>query len=174
MLCNLRPKRAYYVSYTPLGSRVIVASLIAVLGALVTIMVSLTDSFAQKLLQFEICSQRNDTTLVTVAKTNLSNASRMEIAPGLYDEYNPLAVAVNVGLIQLVRDQISVFSRGCSSGDCSFSSTDGVSFLSSHGCEDVTTYMNNLSITNEHNEIVPVITVGNQEKKIDATFVPHA
>lgn len=142
------------------------ASLVAALGALATVMVSLTGFFAQQLLQFETCSQRNNNAIVAVAKTNVFNATGMAIGPGIWDEYRPLAVAINVGLIQPVQDQTSVLTRGCVSGNCSFPSTDGSSISTlaiTHDCEDVTAHMFSRNITNEYNETEPALTFGDQE-----------
>jgi hypothetical protein len=129
-------------------------------------MVSLTDFFAQQLLQFETCSQRNETALVTVAKTNIFNATGMAIGPGIWDEYSPLAIAINVGLIQPVLDQTGVLTQGCVSGNCSFPSTNRASFSTlaiTHGCEDVTAHTFSRNITNKYNETESALTIGDQK-----------
>ena len=137
-------------------------------------MVSLTGFFAQQLLQFETCLQRNNTAAVTLSKTNVFNASGLAIAPGIWDEYYPLAIATNVGLIQPIQDQTKVLAQGCVSGNCTFPSTDGASIATlsiSHECEDVTSHIFKRDITNEYNETESVLTVGEQDDRFHPFWI---
>jgi hypothetical protein len=137
-------------------------------------MVSLTGFFAQQLLQFETCQQRNSSTVVTVAKTNIFNASGMAPGPGQWDEYGPLTVALNVGLIQPVQDQTSVLTEGCISGNCSFPSIAGESFSTlslMHECVDVSSYIVQRNITMNQNMTGTVLTVQDQDDPYTSLWV---
>jgi hypothetical protein len=56
-------------------------------------------------------------------------------------EYTPMVTAINVGLLERLRDMTSVLSSGCTSGNCTFSEPSTPSFSSLgilHYCEDTT------------------------------------
>ena len=119
-------------------------SFVAALGALATIMTSLTGFFSQQLVQFETCLQRDDFVAVTVAKTNNYTAHGVFINNDTADEFGPMVAAINVGLIQPVEDHTNVLTNGCSSGNCTFPSTGGASISTvgiSHVCEDISTHI---------------------------------
>jgi hypothetical protein len=123
--------------------RLTFVSHIAALGALATIMTALTGFFSQQLLQFVDCVQRADTSIAYIARTN--NYTSPGIATinlrKLNDQYSSMANAMTVGLISLVDDLTTTFSRGCDSGNCAFPSTNGASFSTlaiSHSCKDIT------------------------------------
>ena len=119
-------------------------SCVAALGALATIMTSLTGFFSQQLVQFETCLQRDHVTAVTVAKTNNYTAHGAFINNYMADEYGPMVAAINVGLIQPVEDHSNVLTNGYISGNCTFPSTNGAAISTvgiSHVCNDISTHI---------------------------------
>lgn len=102
-------------------------SCVAALGALATIMPSLTGFFSQQLVQFGTCLQRDGAAAVTVTKTNNYTTHGVFLDNPTADEFGPMVAAINVGLIQPVDDHSSVLINGCVSGNCNFPSTDGAS-----------------------------------------------
>jgi hypothetical protein len=120
----------------------IIDSFIAAMGAFLTIMASFTGFAAQQLLLFTDCQRTNDAARVGVLKSNFHMASGERMASGLYDEFLPMSVAMDVGIAQPVEDYTNVLSYGCTSGNCTFpSSNEDAAFLTlaiSHCCKDVT------------------------------------
>ncbi|KAJ8109669.1 hypothetical protein OPT61_g7293 [Boeremia exigua] len=146
LLCNLRPRRAYYI---------------AAVGALATIMAALTGFFLQQLVQFESCAQSTDAPGVLVAKTNNYTASGTFAGMReTYDQYSPMVAAATVGLIQPLEDFTNLLAHGCDSGNCTFPSTNGASFSTlaiSHLCEDITPLLqrcNSTSFVGPPNDLI--------------------
>lgn len=119
-------------------------SCVAALGALATIMTSLTGFFSQQLVQFGTCLQRDGAAGVTVAKTNNYTAHGVFLDDHTADEFGPMVAAINVGLTQPVDDHSSALINGCVSGNCTFPSTDGASISTlgiSYACTDILTHI---------------------------------
>jgi hypothetical protein len=129
-------------------------------GAIITIMASLTGFFTQQIVLFQNCLELKDGASVSIAKTN--NYTRTGIPSFNMNptDFDAMIAAVNVGLIQPVVDFTNVLSVGCSSGNCTFPSTNHGSFSTlgvDHVCEDVTTQIRvvNETIDSQSNSTVP-------------------
>jgi hypothetical protein len=130
------------------------------MGATITIMASLTGFFTQQIVLFQDCLELKDGASVGIAKTNnytRSGTSSENMNP---TDFDPMIAAVNVGLIQPVVDLTKVLSVGCSSGNCTFPSTNHGSFSTlgvGHVCENMTTHIRvlNKTIDSESNSTVP-------------------
>lgn len=110
------------------------------MGAVITILASLTGFFSQQLVQFSDCAQKSEA-LATIARTNSYVQTGGRILAGSYADYAPMVSAINVGILQSIGDLTSVLSSGCSSGSCTFSDDGTPSFSTlavSHICEDST------------------------------------
>jgi hypothetical protein len=111
---------------------------------------SFTGFFAQQLVQFGDCVQQDTAALVNISRTNAYNKTgRMGQGPGDLFDYAPTAAATSVGILQPAADLTNLLSAGCSSGNCTFSDTDGAAFSSlaiSHLCTDITS---SIRIVNE-------------------------
>jgi hypothetical protein len=109
------------------------------MGAIITLMVSLTGFFAQQLVQFQDCLEKDTAALVKISRT--SSYFRTGLRYSL-DDYDPMVAAINVGIFQSPGDLTSALSSGCSTGNCTFSDNGTPSFSTlaiSHFCEDITT-----------------------------------
>jgi hypothetical protein len=118
-----------------------IESFIAGMGALLTIMASFTGFAAQQLLLFTDCQRTDEAATVGIMKTNLYKASGARLAPGQYDDFLPMTVAMDVGIAQPVEDYTKILSYGCISGNCTFPSSNEAAFSTlaiSHWCKDVT------------------------------------
>ncbi|KAF9690731.1 hypothetical protein EKO04_011283 [Ascochyta lentis] len=109
LLCHLHPKQAYYI---------------AALGAVATVMASLTGFFSQQLIQFQDCRQLDTSATVGIARTNWSSLAGLQVQNMQPDIYPPMLAAINVGIIQPADDLTRVLSRGCISGNCTFPGND--------------------------------------------------
>ena len=61
--------------------------------------------------------------------------------PGVDEVYFPIAAAINMGIIQPNDDPTSTLTRGCISGNCTFSSDHGATFSTvamDYACENIT------------------------------------
>jgi hypothetical protein len=84
---------------------------------------------------------------VGIFKTNLYTASGVRSGAGLYDDFLPMSVAVDVGIAQPVEDYTSMLSYGCTSGNCTFPSSNEAAFSTlaiGHWCKDVTSEIQHL------------------------------
>ena len=116
-------------------------SYIAALGAITTIMASLTGFFSQQLVQFQDCLEKDTTALVNISRTNSYARTGGSSQPNSPVDYAPMVAAINVGLLQPISGLTDQLSSGCSSGNCTFSDSSGASFSTvamSHFCEDIT------------------------------------
>jgi hypothetical protein len=116
-------------------------SYLAALGALITILASLTGFFSQQLVQFKDCAQINTTALANISRTNSYAQIGGYLQANVPADYVPMVAAINAGVIQSPGDLTSVLSSGCTSGNCTFSDIDTPSFSTlaiSHYCEDST------------------------------------
>jgi hypothetical protein len=111
------------------------------IGALITIMASFTGFFSQQLVQFRDCPQKDTTALVNISRTNSYAQIGGWAQSNVPMEYTPMVTAINVGLLERLRDLTSVLSSGCNSGNCTFSEPGNPSFSSLgilHYCQDTT------------------------------------
>jgi hypothetical protein len=77
----------------------------------------------------------------------------MGTGPGDLFDYAPTAAATSVGILQPTADLTNLLSAGCSSGNCTFSDTDGAAFSSlaiGHLCTDITSSIRIVNKT-QHN-----------------------
>jgi hypothetical protein len=130
------------------------------MGAIITIMASLTGFFTQQIVLFQDCLELNHGASVSIAKTNNYTRSGPPTQNMNPTDFDAMIAAVNVGLIQPVVDFTNVLSVGCSSGNCTFPSTNHRSFSTlgvGRVCEDVTTQIRvvNETIDSESNSTVP-------------------
>ena len=75
----------------------IIPSWIAALGAVITIMASLTGFFTQQLVEFDDCLQKDLLATAGVWKTNNYTAAGGMIGPVSNDAFPPMVAAINVG-----------------------------------------------------------------------------
>jgi hypothetical protein len=130
------------------------------MGAIITIMASLTGFCTQQIVLFQDCLELKDGASVSIAKTNNYTRSGISTSNMHPTDFDAMIAAVNVGLIQPVVDFTKVLSVGCSSGNCTFPSTNHGSFSTlgvGHVCEDVTTQIRvvNETIDSQSNSTVP-------------------
>ena len=127
------------------------------MGTIVTIMALLTGFFTQQIVLFQDCLEINNADSVSISKTNNCTQSGVW-HDGVFQEellstdYGPMVDAINVGIIQPVKDYTNILSRGCSSGNCTFPSTNGASFSTlgvCHICENITAQIRVLSETTQ-------------------------
>jgi hypothetical protein len=104
-------------------------------------MASFTGFASQQLIQLIECQQTNDTAIVSLSRTNESAASGKRTNPLRYNYFLPMAVAIEVGILQPLQDYTSVLASGCITGNCTFPASDSAALSTlaiSHSCEDVT------------------------------------
>ncbi|KAI8941649.1 hypothetical protein NX059_002862 [Plenodomus lindquistii] len=126
LLYHFRPRQAYYL---------------ATMGAVITILASLTGFFAQQLVQFQDCLEKDPAALVNISRTNGYARTGGQIQSNVFVDYAPMVAAINVGVLQSPGDLTSALSSGCSSGNCTFSENGNASFSTiaiSHLCQDTT------------------------------------
>lgn len=112
---------------------------IAALGAVATIMTSLTGFFVQQLVQFQDCLQPDIPARPGVSKTNIY--LRTGFISDFAQPFEGVVAAINVAVFQPVQDYTSVLTHNCTSGNCTFPAVDGASFSTiaiSHSCENIT------------------------------------
>lgn len=118
-------------------------SWIAALGAFATIMATLTGFISQQLVQFEKCLRPDTNVTVEVFRAN-SFDKVGDRWPIRVDTYAPMAVAMEVGILQPVDDLTNTLSRNCATGNCTFASIEGETFSTlgiGHTCSDVTSQL---------------------------------
>jgi hypothetical protein len=130
------------------------------MGAIITIMASLTGFFTQQIVLFQDCLELRNGSSVSISKTNNYTRSGTSYENMDPTDFDPMIAAVNVGIIQPVDDLTNLLSLGCSSGNCTFPSTNHGSFSTlgvRHICENVTTQIRvlNETIDSESNSTVP-------------------
>jgi hypothetical protein len=117
-------------------------SYLAMMGAIITIMASLTGFSAQQLVQFRDCLEKDTSALVNISRTTSYTRTGGIMQHNSPLDYPPMIAAINVGVLQSPGDLTNALSSGCSSGNCTFSDTNSPSFSTlaiSHICEDITT-----------------------------------
>jgi hypothetical protein len=118
-----------------------ILSLIAALGAFVMIMASLTGFALQQLIQFTECLQPYETPTVTIRKTNSYNAHGLRMWVMDYQQFLPMDVAIESGILSPQKQYTDVYSSGCTTGNCTFASSPEGTFSTLamvHSCTDVT------------------------------------
>jgi hypothetical protein len=116
-------------------------SLIAALGAFVTIMASLTGFALQQLIQFTDCLQPYETPTVSIRKANSYNAHGLRMWVNEYQQFLPMDVAIESGILSPQKQYTDVYSSGCTTGNCTFASSLEGTFSTLamvHSCTDVT------------------------------------
>jgi hypothetical protein len=119
-------------------------------------MASLTGFFSQQIVLVQSCLEIDETAAVSISKTNNYTRSASSDPRMLSTDYTPMIAAINVGLIQPLDDLTNVLSQGCSTGNCTFHSTNNASFSTlgiGHLCEDITT---RIHVENETTTSSPV------------------
>jgi hypothetical protein len=112
------------------------------MGAIITLMASLTGFFAQQLVQFQNCLEKDTAALVNISRTSFYFRNGGFSQNNVPVDYAPMVAAINVGILQSPGDLTSALSSGCSTGNCTFSDDGSPSFSTlaiSHFCEDITT-----------------------------------
>lgn len=138
-----------------------VISYIAALGAVTTIMASLTGFFSQQLVQFQSCLEKDTDGLANIARTSSYSQTGGSSQPNSPVDYPPMVAAINVGILQRTGDPTSTLSSGCSSGNCTFSEAKNASFSTlaiSHSCEDLTTRIRIINETTNNRNTPPTTT----------------
>ena len=88
-------------------------SFIAAMGALVTVMSAFTGFAAQQLVVFNDCLRTDESAAVGIRRSNFYNASGERIAAQRFDEFLPMSVAMDVGILQPLEDTTTLLSYGC-------------------------------------------------------------
>ena len=123
------------------------------MGAFITIMAAFTGFAAQQLIVFEDCQRADNSASVGILRSNYFNSVGDRLAPQLYDEFLPMAVAMDVGMLQPVEDRTQVLSYGCTTGNCTFPALNGSAYSTiaiGHTCDDVTSQVQQLPLTGDH------------------------
>jgi hypothetical protein len=95
----------------------------------------------QQLIQFDDCLQPNHNSTVLLERTNYYGASGRRFGPMDFDYFAPMAVAMDVGILQPAQDLTNILSHGCATGNCDFPTLQGETFSTlaiDHTCEDIT------------------------------------
>jgi hypothetical protein len=124
------------------------------MGAILTLMASLTGFFAQQLVQFQDCLEKDTAALVNISRTNSYSRTGGLIQTNAPVDYAAMVAAINVGILQSPGDLTSALSSGCSTGNCTFSDNGSPSFSTlaiSHFCEDITTQIHVVNETKPTN-----------------------
>lgn len=90
---------------------------------------------------FEDCLKVDHATLVRVSKTNYCKAAYQGVGSNYVDAYPPMVAAINAGMIQSVPDRTPAVLHGCTTGNCTFPSDQGVSFSTvavGYACDNIT------------------------------------
>jgi hypothetical protein len=83
------------------------------MGAFITVMSAFTGFAAQQLIVFNDCLRPDESAAVGILKSNAYNASGERIAPQRFDEFLPMSVAIDVGILQPLEDTTTLLSYGC-------------------------------------------------------------
>lgn len=115
---------------TRIGSfnTLIVSRWIVALGAVITIIASLTGFLLQQLMIFEDCLQRDPSASVRISKTNNCRVPNIGALNLDSDPVPSMVAAINAGMVQSVPDHTKAVSHGCLSGNCAFPSDLDASF----------------------------------------------
>jgi hypothetical protein len=87
------------------------------------------------------CLQPDYEATVRIERTNYYGASGRRFSPQYFDYFAPMAVAMDVGILQPVQDLTNMLSHGCTTGNCTFPTLHGETFSTlaiNHTCEDIT------------------------------------
>jgi hypothetical protein len=116
-------------------------SLIAALGAFVTIMASLTGFALQQLIQFTECLQPYESPTVSIRKANSYNAHGLREWVNNKQPFLPMDVAITSGILSPQKQYTDVYFSGCTTGNCTFAASPEGTFSTLamvHSCTDVT------------------------------------
>lgn len=128
LLINVGPRRPHWI---------------AALGALLMIMAAFTGFASQQLLVFDQCLRRDTSARVEIAKSNSFFLTGPHTTSIMFSISEPMAGAIEGGIVQPNQDFTTTLSRGCVTGNCTFPSAanGGASFSSlaiGHKCQDMT------------------------------------
>jgi hypothetical protein len=127
-------------------------SFLASFGAMITIMASFTGFFSQQLVQFQDCRQQDRTAFASILRTNSYTRTGGVTQANVPVDFPPMMAAINVGVLQPLGNLTNVFSSGCNSGNCTFSTSGGPAFSTlaiSHFCSDITARIRIINQTQE-------------------------
>ncbi|KAI4711434.1 hypothetical protein J4E89_003999 [Alternaria sp. Ai002NY15] len=110
------------------GLRIKKPYFIAAMGAFVTVMSAFTGFAAQQLIVFNDCLRPDESAAVGILRSNAFNKSGERKSPTTADEYLPLTVAMDVGILQPLEDTTTLLSYGCKTGNCTFPNANGAAF----------------------------------------------
>ncbi|KAH6873136.1 hypothetical protein BKA58DRAFT_161492 [Alternaria rosae] len=123
------------------GLRIKKPYFIATMGAFVTVMSAFTGFAAQQLIVFNDCLRPDESAAVGILRSNAFDKSGERKTPTTADEYLPLTVAMDVGILQPLEDTTNLLSYGCKTGNCTFPDANGAAFSTlgvGYWCQDVT------------------------------------
>ncbi|KAI2483559.1 DUF3176 multi-domain protein [Pyrenophora tritici-repentis] len=135
------------------GFRIKKPYFIASMGAFITIMAAFTGFAAQQLIIFQDCQRPDNSAPVGIRRSNYFNAVGDRLGSQLYDEFLPMAVAMDIGMLQPVEDRTQALSYGCTTGNCTFPASDGPAYSTiaiGHTCDDVTSQVQEIPLTRNH------------------------
>ncbi len=76
----------------------------------------------------------------------------------MFDEYLPLTVAMDVGILQPLQDTTALLSYGCKTGNCTFPATGGSAFSTlavDYWCQDATSQVVEVPLNYENYDYLP-------------------
>ena len=123
------------------------------MGALITIMAAFTGFAAQQLIVFQDCQRPDHSAQVGILRSNFFNSVGDRLGAQFYDEFLPMAVAMDVGMLQPVEDRTQDLSYGCTTGNCTFPGGDGPAYSTlaiGHTCDDVTSQVEETPLTGDN------------------------
>ncbi|KAE8871197.1 hypothetical protein PTNB73_02656 [Pyrenophora teres f. teres] len=135
------------------GFRIKKPYFIASMGAFITIMAAFTGFAAQQLIVFQDCQRPDNSASVGIRRSNYFNAVGDRLGSQFYDEFLPMAVAMDIGMLQPVEDRTQALSYGCTTGNCTFPASDGPAYSTiaiGHTCDDVTSQVQEIPLTKNH------------------------
>lgn len=108
---------------------------ITALGALITIMATLTGFFTQQLIVFEDCQRIDSSASAGVWRTNHYGSEQDN------NLFIPMGTAIGIGITQPIGDRTGALTENCTTGNCTLPSDNGASFSTvaiSHHCQNRT------------------------------------
>ncbi|KAI1766282.1 hypothetical protein GGR53DRAFT_486891 [Hypoxylon sp. FL1150] len=119
--------------------------LLARFAAFLMIMAFAADPFTQQIVGHVDCPQVSPQAIATVARTSSYTAQGGHTGAGEADIDSPMAVAIEMGLINAPANPATLVNTDCISGNCTFPRFQTVGVC--HACQDITASINNATST---------------------------
>ncbi|KAI0912578.1 hypothetical protein F4823DRAFT_581206 [Ustulina deusta] len=139
-----------------------VVSNFARFAAVLTILAAVLDPFSQQLVGIIDCTRESDISTASVARTNAYYANGGHTGPLDSEIDSPMAVAINIGLVNPPNHIPSLVSTTCPSGNCTFGTFSSVAVC--HSCDDISSQIKNFTEpTGYYNYSLPATNVDNEQ-----------